>query len=175
MRMVNVSEQVTPMGTFQLSLVRDAWGLGLVAVRSVGIPDAGLLMFSSTSPVDTHSTHSRWLFTATNNLVDIAGEVSGSTFAAVYPLAWFKIMWRMPKDYWQVALYTVPIFILVVVWETASRMLTPHWLVDIVLALPANFLWFSIACLCGRVIYLHEEDFGFRSSDRPTYGERKPL
>ena len=80
MRMVSTSEQDTPLGTFEMTLVRDAWGLGLVSVRSQGIPNAGLLMFSSTSPVDSHNTHSRWVFTATRNLVDVAGE------------EWFKTM-----------------------------------------------------------------------------------
>jgi hypothetical protein len=39
-----------------------------------GIPGAGLLMFSSTSPIDTRHTYSRWLFTVSANLVDLAGE-----------------------------------------------------------------------------------------------------
>jgi len=73
-RMVNTSEQVTPLGTFQMTLVRDSWGLGLTAVRSEGIPGAGLLMYSSTTPIDEQRVLSRWLLTATNNLVDIAGE-----------------------------------------------------------------------------------------------------
>jgi len=73
-RITSTSEQVTPLGTFMMTLVRDSWGLGLSAVSSVGIPDAGLLMYSSTTPVDETKVHSRWLLTATNNLVDIAGE-----------------------------------------------------------------------------------------------------
>lgn len=73
-RITSVSEQDTPLGTFEMTLVRDSWGLGLTAVSSVGIPDAGLLMYSSTTPIDEERVHSRWLLTATNNLVDIAGE-----------------------------------------------------------------------------------------------------
>jgi nitrite reductase/ring-hydroxylating ferredoxin subunit len=73
-RMLNTSEQVTPLGTFQMTLVRDSWGLGLTAVRSEGIPGAGLLMYSSTTPIDEKRVLSRWLLTATNNLVDLAGE-----------------------------------------------------------------------------------------------------
>jgi len=73
-RIESTSEQVTPLGTFSMTLVRDSWGLGLTAVRSEGIPDAGLLMYSSTTPIDETRVHSRWLLTATNNLVDIAGE-----------------------------------------------------------------------------------------------------
>jgi len=73
-RMVNTSDQVTPFGTFRMSLVRDSWGLGLTAVRSVGIPNAGLLMYSSTTPLDEKRVLSRWLLTATNNWVDLAGE-----------------------------------------------------------------------------------------------------
>jgi len=73
-RMVNTSDQVTPFGTFRMSLVRDSWGLGLTAVRSEGIPDAGLLMYSSTTPIDEKRVLSRWLLTATKNWVDLAGE-----------------------------------------------------------------------------------------------------
>ncbi|MBW2241140.1 MAG: Rieske 2Fe-2S domain-containing protein [Deltaproteobacteria bacterium] len=73
-RIVSTSEQVTPFGTFEMSLIRDSWGIGLSAVSSAGIPDAGLLMYSSTTPIDAQNTHSRWLLTATNNLVDLAGE-----------------------------------------------------------------------------------------------------
>jgi phenylpropionate dioxygenase-like ring-hydroxylating dioxygenase large terminal subunit len=73
-RMTSTNEQETPLGTFEMTLERDTWGLGLTSVRMIGIPNAGLLMFSSTSPVDENRTHSRWLFTATRNLVDVAGE-----------------------------------------------------------------------------------------------------
>lgn len=74
MRVSGNHEAVTSMGTFKVNLERDCWGLGLAAVRMIGIPDAGLLMFSSTSPVDARNTYSRWLFTVTKNLVDLAGE-----------------------------------------------------------------------------------------------------
>ena len=73
-QIVSHSEQQTPLGTFQTSLVRDSWGLGLSAVRSLGIADAGLLMYSSTTPIDARRVHSRWLLTATRNFVDLAGE-----------------------------------------------------------------------------------------------------
>jgi phenylpropionate dioxygenase-like ring-hydroxylating dioxygenase large terminal subunit len=73
-RITSHSERQTPFGTFQASLVRDSWGLGLSSVRSVGIADAGLLMFSSTTPIDAKRVHSRWLLTATRNWVDLAGE-----------------------------------------------------------------------------------------------------
>jgi nitrite reductase/ring-hydroxylating ferredoxin subunit len=73
-QIVSHSERQTPFGTFQTSLVRDSWGLGLSSVRSVGIADAGLLMYSSTTPIDERRVHSRWLLTATRNWVDLAGE-----------------------------------------------------------------------------------------------------
>ena len=73
-QMKNTHERETPLGTFEMTLIRDTWGLGLSAVRSVGIPEAGLLMFSSTTAVDGHNSHSRWVFTVTKNLADIAGE-----------------------------------------------------------------------------------------------------
>jgi hypothetical protein len=40
----------------------------------VGIEEAGLLMFSSTTPIDDTRVHSRWLLTCTRNWVDLAGE-----------------------------------------------------------------------------------------------------
>jgi phenylpropionate dioxygenase-like ring-hydroxylating dioxygenase large terminal subunit len=73
-QIVSHSETQTPFGTFQTSLVRDSWGLGLTSVRSVGIEDAGLLMYSSTTPIDGTRVISRWLLTATRNWVDLAGE-----------------------------------------------------------------------------------------------------
>ena len=73
-RIVSHNTHETPMGTFEMELERDTWGLGVTSVRMKGIPGAGLLMFSSTSPVDGQHTHSRWLFTATRNMADVAGE-----------------------------------------------------------------------------------------------------
>jgi nitrite reductase/ring-hydroxylating ferredoxin subunit len=73
-RMTSRYEQQTPYGTFPTSLVTDSWGLGLVAVRVSGIPDAGLLLYSATTPIAPNRVISRWLLTATNNMVDIAGE-----------------------------------------------------------------------------------------------------
>ena len=48
-----VSEVVkqTPDGPVPFKLVRDCWGLGLAAVRYDDVPGAGLLMFSSTTPI----------------------------------------------------------------------------------------------------------------------------
>ena len=51
-RREHTAERETPFGTFQTTLVRESWGLGLAAVRTEGIPGAGLLMFSSTAPID---------------------------------------------------------------------------------------------------------------------------
>ena len=73
-RMVSEFESVTPFGNFQTKLVRDSWGIGLTAVRTVGYPGAGLLMYSSTTPIEEKSVHSRWLLTATKNIVDQFGE-----------------------------------------------------------------------------------------------------
>jgi phenylpropionate dioxygenase-like ring-hydroxylating dioxygenase large terminal subunit len=74
MRMLTRGETQTPLGSFATALETDSWGLGLTAVRITGIPGAGLLMYSSTSPVDRAHTDSRWLFTVTRNLADVAGE-----------------------------------------------------------------------------------------------------
>lgn len=74
MHMVSQSEKQTRFGTFHISLERDTWGLGLAAVRMTGMAEAGLLMFSSTSPVDRRHTVSRWIFTVSKDLADVAGE-----------------------------------------------------------------------------------------------------
>ncbi len=73
-RIVSRSERQTPLGTFETELVRDSWSLGVTSVRVDGIPGAGLLMFSSTSPIDSGHTCSRWAFSVTRNLADVAGE-----------------------------------------------------------------------------------------------------
>jgi hypothetical protein len=74
MHMVTRQRRETPYGTFDTALETDSWGLGLAAVRIVGIGDAGLLMFSSTTPVDRRNTHSRWVFTVSRDFADAAGE-----------------------------------------------------------------------------------------------------
>jgi phenylpropionate dioxygenase-like ring-hydroxylating dioxygenase large terminal subunit len=74
MHMVTPNRRETPYGTFDTRLETDSWGLGIAAVRVCGIGDAGLLMFSSTSPIDATHSHSRWVFTVTRNLADVAGE-----------------------------------------------------------------------------------------------------
>ncbi|MFP6665488.1 MAG: Rieske 2Fe-2S domain-containing protein [Deltaproteobacteria bacterium] len=68
------TERETPMGTFKTTLVRESFGIGMSTVRTVGIPDAGLLLFSSTTPIEPNVTISRWMLTVTKNLVDLIGE-----------------------------------------------------------------------------------------------------
>ena len=68
------TERETPLGTFETTLARDSFGIGMSAVRLTGIADAGLLLFSSTTPIEPERTLSRWMFTVTKNLVDIVGE-----------------------------------------------------------------------------------------------------
>jgi hypothetical protein len=74
MRAVSYSNQETPVGNFDMQLVRETWGLGLSSVESSGIPGVGLYMFTSTTPIDRDHTVTRWALTTTNNAVDIAGE-----------------------------------------------------------------------------------------------------
>jgi len=57
-----------------MTLVRDSWGLGLNCMSMEGIPGAGLMMFAATTPIDANQVHSRWLLTASRNMVDLAGE-----------------------------------------------------------------------------------------------------
>ena len=74
MTMSSKSERETVLGTFELELERETWGIGLASVRMIGVGDAGLLMFSSTTPIDAGRSHSRWTFTVTKNLADTAGR-----------------------------------------------------------------------------------------------------
>ncbi|MDJ0785214.1 MAG: Rieske 2Fe-2S domain-containing protein [Myxococcota bacterium] len=73
-RMTSWQEAETPFGTHRVDLERDSWSLGVTSVRMKGMGEAGLLFFSSTTPIDTHTTHSRWAFTVSRNLADVAGE-----------------------------------------------------------------------------------------------------
>ncbi len=66
--------QETPLGSFETELERETWGLGLVAVRVKGIGDAGLMMLAATSPIDHATTQSRWSYTVTTDMADLAGE-----------------------------------------------------------------------------------------------------
>jgi phenylpropionate dioxygenase-like ring-hydroxylating dioxygenase large terminal subunit len=73
-RITTTNEIEYPFGTFKMVFHRDSWGLGLNCMDMQGIPGAGLMMFAATTPIDANSVHSRWLLTATSNMVDIAGE-----------------------------------------------------------------------------------------------------
>ena len=72
-RVSGVSKRETPWGEFEIDLVRESHGIGMVTVEAKGMPGAGLLMVSSTTPIDAHHTHSRWVLTSTRNIVDLAG------------------------------------------------------------------------------------------------------
>jgi len=71
---VSSNERETPLGRFQVDLVRETWGMGLSSVRLEGVPGAGLYLFSSTSPITRKHTISRWLLTVSRNLVDVMGD-----------------------------------------------------------------------------------------------------
>ena len=72
---ISEGERELPDGSkIKTRLVRDTWGLGIASVYIEGVPGAGLYMFSSTTPIDRENTQSRWLFTVTKNMVDVAGE-----------------------------------------------------------------------------------------------------
>lgn len=75
-RIVNQGETETAIGEFNTTLVRDSWGVGMSAVRLEGIPGAGILLFSSTTPIalDPPRTLSRWVLSATKNMIDHAGD-----------------------------------------------------------------------------------------------------
>jgi hypothetical protein len=73
-RISSTNEVEYPFGRFEMTLDRDSWGLGLNCISMDGIPGAGLMLFAATTPIDETRVHSRWLLTATRNLVDIAGE-----------------------------------------------------------------------------------------------------
>lgn len=73
-KLVGHNDRETAMGTFKTTLERESFCVGMSTVRTLGIPDAGLLLFSSTTPIEPNRTVSRWLLTVTKNLVDLVGE-----------------------------------------------------------------------------------------------------
>jgi hypothetical protein len=99
----------------------------------------------------------------------VAGEVTGSGFTAMYPPAWFRLIWRMPRDYAAVARWCMPLAGLIIAWELFTSQPGANLLIELPFAVLGNLLWFSIATLCGRLIYLHEDDFGLVSSKRNHY------
>jgi phenylpropionate dioxygenase-like ring-hydroxylating dioxygenase large terminal subunit len=74
MRVAHTNDRETPIGKIRVTLANDSWGLGLVAVRMLGIPGVEVLMYSSTTPIDAGRSISRWLLTCTRPLADLAGE-----------------------------------------------------------------------------------------------------
>ena len=74
LKAVSYSQQETPMGTFDMSLLRESECIGHATVESRGIPGVGLYMFSSTTPIGRNTSCSRWALVATNNAIDVAGE-----------------------------------------------------------------------------------------------------
>jgi len=74
MRVEYTQDRDTPLGPMPLTLANDSWQIGLVAVRTLGIPEMGMLMLSSTTPVEADRSLSRWLLTTTKNLADVAGD-----------------------------------------------------------------------------------------------------
>ncbi len=87
---VSYLKQTTPAGTFKVTLARDTWGLGMSSVEMSGIPNVGLYMFTSSTPIDNHHTISRWLMFATKNIIDLAGE------------EWFATMEKKVMEDWDV-------------------------------------------------------------------------
>jgi phenylpropionate dioxygenase-like ring-hydroxylating dioxygenase large terminal subunit len=73
-QIVSHMQREMPTGTFDTSLVRDSWGLGLNAIWMTGIPQVGSLLYAASTPVDENRVHSRWLLTATKNCIDFVGE-----------------------------------------------------------------------------------------------------
>jgi nitrite reductase/ring-hydroxylating ferredoxin subunit len=74
MRVVHRNKRETPWGVFDVELVNDSWGLGMVAVRTRGIPGLDVLMYSSTTPIDATRSWSRWILTSSKAGADLAGE-----------------------------------------------------------------------------------------------------
>ena len=75
LRVVSHCEEQLPGGeTAPYDMVRDSWGLGLMSLRMEGFAGVGLLMFSSTTPIEKERVITRWLLTVTKNMADVAGE-----------------------------------------------------------------------------------------------------
>jgi nitrite reductase/ring-hydroxylating ferredoxin subunit len=73
-RMSSTGKRETPQGTFDTTLVRETFGLGMGKVWTEGIPGVGTMLFSATTPVDAGHSTMRWLLTVTKNVADIVGE-----------------------------------------------------------------------------------------------------
>ena len=73
-RMSSKGQRETPQGTFETTLVRETFGIGLGTVWTEGIPGVGTMLFSATTPVDAGHSTMRWLLTVTKNVADLVGE-----------------------------------------------------------------------------------------------------
>jgi phenylpropionate dioxygenase-like ring-hydroxylating dioxygenase large terminal subunit len=73
-RMSSKGKRETPQGTFETTLVRETFGLGMGKVWSEGIPGVGTMLFSATTPIDAGHSTMRWLLTVTKNVADLVGE-----------------------------------------------------------------------------------------------------
>ena len=79
----------TQYGPITVTLERDTWGLGLASVRMIGFGDKGLLLYTSTTPIDVRRTVSRWILTTGEDLADSVG-------AEFMPWAIFGVQQDMP-------------------------------------------------------------------------------
>ncbi len=73
-RMSSPFTRDTPAGPVEMQLVRDTWGLGLSTVRYEGIPGVGMLLFTSTTPVDVDLSIMRWSLCVTQSIAAQSGE-----------------------------------------------------------------------------------------------------
>ncbi len=73
-RMSSPFQKEAPEGALEVQVVRDTWGLGLSTVRNEGIPGVGLMLFSSTTPVEVDRSIMRWSLSVTRNIADGYGE-----------------------------------------------------------------------------------------------------
>ena len=73
-RMSSPFTRETPVGPMEMQLVRDSWGLGLSTVRTEGLPGVSMLLFTSTTPVETDRSIMRWSLTVTRNIAGQAGD-----------------------------------------------------------------------------------------------------
>ncbi len=73
-RMSSPFEKETSAGPVEMQLIRDTWGLGVSTVRNEGIPGVGLMLFTSTTPVEVDLSIMRWSLSVTRNVADEYGE-----------------------------------------------------------------------------------------------------
>ena len=89
-----------------------------------------------------------------------------SALAGMVPMAWVRIISRMPRDYLALVFISVPALVGFTVLRVGTALFSPRLIFDLPLTVLSSLVIFSVGAAIGRVMYLHRDDFGFRTSPR---------